>query len=170
MPYNIYRKVKVIAIRQEDVSRNTRPQEIADPAKSRSNYHVSVAEIDDVPGTVTISDFRGKLKPGQTVSVAVNDKSDLIALVNHSSGEEASLQYKAMSFSEIFSTLFFVSIPAVLCYVLARKMLETEKYHDFGWGVGGAGVFIVILILRGVFKQFTESGSALRALKDQNTV
>jgi hypothetical protein len=164
MSYTIYKNVKVLQIKQERVSRRTRPQEIADPAKRRGDYTVQVAEIADLPATVSIADFSGDIRAGQYVSVAVNDKWQVIALVNHTTGTQAALKYKSMGFTEIGSILFFIAIPAVLFYSISKKAFETEKYHDWGWAIAGLGVLIILFILRGVGGQFSESKSALKEL------
>ena len=162
MSYTIYQNVKVTSIKTENVSRRLRPEEIADVTKRRSDYSVLVASISDVPGTVSIADFKTDLQVGQTVSV--NNKQQLIALVNHTTGKEASLKYQVFDASEIFSTLFFLAIPGILFFSIGFKAYQTIKYHDISWVLWGIGCLIIFLVLRGINKEFSESKAALSSL------
>lgn len=166
MAYTIYRNAKVIQVKSETVTPLRRPQDIVEPARKRSSYTVTVAVIDGLPSTVGIGDFKKLITPGAYVSVAVNDKASIIAVVNHSTGQYGCSQYKSTSFSEYLGILFFISIPAVLCYFIAQKAFATVKYHDTGWYILGFGALIVLLILRGVNKQYTDSKAALRELQN----
>lgn len=165
MPYTIHRNVQLLSIQQETVERRLRPQEIADPSRRRDNYQVLVGRFSDPGYSVAISDFRKEITPGQRLSIAVNDKEQLIALVNHSTGKTSCLTRRNMRLGDITGTLWFLAIPAVLCYAIARKAFSTVKYHDMGWYVLGAGALIIILVLAGINKEFRESRQALRELK-----
>lgn len=165
MPYNIYRNAVLLSIDQERISRTTRPQEIVDPVRRRPDYHVTVAQLSDVPYKVSISDFKAILRKGDKVSVAVNDKWDVIALVNHTTGAQRRTSIGKMKFGDWSGIFFFISIPSALCFFIAKKALATDRYHHLGIGVAVAGVLIILLILRGVNKQFSESRRALRDLR-----
>ena len=165
MSYTIHRNVQLLSIRQETVEPRLRPQEIADPARRRSSYQVLVGHFTDPDHTVAIGDFRKDLSQGHRLSIAVNDKMQLIALVNHSTGQEKCFTRRAVRFGDIVGTLWFLAIPAALCYFIARKAFSTVKYHDMGWYILGAGALIIILVLAGVDRQFRESKQALRELR-----
>lgn len=167
MAYTIYRNVRVTSIRQKEVVPNRRTQDIVDPVRRRDPYTVTVAELSEVPTDVSFSDFKKELKVGHYVSIAVTDKWDVLAVVNHTTGESAALRYKSTPFSEWWGILFFVSIPAVLCFFIARKAFSTEKYHDMGYVVAAVGVGIVLAVLFGVNKQFVQSKKALAELQAQ---
>lgn len=164
MAYTIYRNSKVLKIEQETVTRQRRPQEIVDPTRARSDYSVTTATINGIPASVTIADFRANIKQGDVVSVAVDDKWNIIAIVNHTTGTSGCLTYKSTKFSDYFGILFFISIPAILCFVIARKAFDTVAYHDYGWYIIGFGILLVVLILRGVNKQYSDSRAALKEL------
>ncbi|MET0391574.1 MAG: hypothetical protein ABW019_00480, partial [Chitinophagaceae bacterium] len=131
----------------------------------RPDYMVTVARFSGVDYEATIADFRKEIGTGQKVSIAVNDKNQVIAVVNHSTGEEGSLKNNSLTFSEIASTVFYVSIPCVLLYFIAQKAFGTVRYHDLGWVFLAVGALIVFFVVRGVGRQFWESSSALAKLK-----
>lgn len=165
MPYTIYKNVQVLSVKQEVATRTTRPQEIADPARTRTSHMVNVARFSGVDFEVAVGEFKKYVNNGQSVSIAVDEKWELIAIVNLSTGAEASIKYSTLGFSEVFSILFYAAIPVGLCFLVARKAFDTEKYHDAGWYIMGAGVLIALAIFRGVNKDIAQSRAALRELK-----
>lgn len=165
MAYTIYRNVKVLSVQQQRVDRIRRPQEIADPVRRREPYNVTVARFSGVDYEAAIADFKKEITTGQTVSVAINDKYQVIAVVNHSTGEEASLKKTSLTFGEIGSALFYISIPSVLIFFIARKAFQTVTYHQLGWVLIAAGIGIAALIVRGIAREFFESSAALAKLK-----
>ena len=166
MAYTIYRNVKVLSVERQQQDRIRRPIEVVDPIRRREPYTVSVARFSDVDYEASIGDFKKEIVPGQSVSIAVNDKYQVIAVVNHSTGQERSLKTNAVTFGEIGSIVFYLSIPSILVFFIARKAFQTVKYHDVGWGIIAAGVLIILLVVRGVGKQFWESSAALAELKN----
>jgi len=166
MAYTIYKNVQVLAIERQKAERTTRSQEIADPAKTRDAHEVTVARFSGVPYEATISDFGKHLSPKQKVSVAIDDKWRVIAVINHSRGEEASLNYSKMGGKEIWGILFFLAIPITICAAIARKAFKSVKHHDAGWYVMLGGIVIVVAILYGINKEVAESKAALRKMKD----
>lgn len=166
MAYTIHRDVKVLSVEQQTQTRMRRPQEIVDPVRRRPDYTVTVARFAGVDYEAAIADFKREIVPGQIVSVAINDKNQVIAVVNHSTGQERSLKTNSLTFQEIASTLFYVAIPCVLLYFIARKAFGTVKYHDLGWVFLGIAVLIVFFVAKGIGREFWESSSALAKLKN----
>jgi hypothetical protein len=166
MGYTIHRKVKVLSVERRQETHLLRQREIVDPVRIKDPYMVTVARFSDVSHEATIADFKGDIAVGQTVSVAIDDKDQLIAVINHSTGEERSLKENSLTFAEIASAVFYVSIPSVLLFFIARKAFQTEKYHQMGWVLIAVGIAIILLVARGITRQFTESSSALTKLKD----
>lgn len=164
MPYTIYKRVNVLEIRQQEVVRQRRPQEIADPFLRRADHVVTVARFQRVDYEATIGDFKGHFRQGDLVSVAVNDKWDVIAVVNHTTGQSAGLKYSSMSLSDIGGILFFVSIPTLICLGIAWKMWNTHSYHDKAWIPVAIAVVAAGAIGLGLNKDFVESKRALREM------
>jgi hypothetical protein len=165
MPYTLYRNKRITDISSKQVTPLRRPQDIVDPHLRRDRYTVMVATIDGLPGTVTFGDFEAEMRPGDYVSVAVGSKWNVIAVVNHTTGQSACLTYRNTRFSEYFGILFFISIPAVLSYFIARNAFHSANNPESGWYILGAGALIVVLILAGINKQYTQSKAALRKLQ-----
>lgn len=161
--YTIYRNVQVISVQQQKQARTRRPQEITDPARTRNTHYVTVAKFSGVPYECTIGDFKNLIYEEHGVSVAVDENWNVIAAVNHTTGERGSLKATA-SFSEIFGILFFMAIPIVLCFFIARKAWNTISYYSWGWPILGVGTGVGLLILLGVSRQYGESKKALQEL------
>lgn len=96
--------------------------------------------------------------------MAVDDNWNIIAIVNHTTGFSASLSYSTTKPSEYLGILFFISIPGVLAFFISKKAFESEKYHDVGWYIIGAGLLIILLVLNGVNKQYSDSKDALKEI------
>lgn len=166
MSYTLYKDVKVLSIEKETVERMRRPKEIADPSFRRDNYQVSVARFSKVDYSLTISDFKNDIAVGQQVSIAVDDKNQVIALINHSTGVQRSLKSEGLNFSEIASTFVYLLIPGLLGFFIARKAFSTVKYHDLGWAVIAIAGGFIIFIIKGVAGQYTVSTRALKELSN----
>src|ERR1044071_74333 len=161
MSYTLYRNVRVLSIGQQEQTRIRRPKEIADPTYERGSYFVTVARFSNVNYDATISAFRELIREGQEVSVAIDEEFwNVIAVVNHTTWKSAGLRYDKIKFSDIWGTLFYMAIPGVLCFFIARKAFQTTKYHDMGYIILGAGAAIILFILLGVNKQYRQSRAA----------
>lgn len=165
MSYTIHNRVKVLSVEQQNVERRRRPQEIADPTRRRDDYTVTVARFTDVGYAATISDFAQYIQPGQLVSVAINDKQDVIAVRNFTTNQSAGLKWSSMKFSDIWGILFFMAVPLAVCGGIAWKMWNGQSYHDKAWIPCVIGLAIAVAILRGMNKDFNDSKKALAELK-----
>lgn len=165
MSFTIHKNVKVLSVQQQQQTYQRRTKDIVDPIRELGSYHVTVARFANVNYEATIADFKDVIHPNQYVSVAINDKNQVIAVVNHTTGEARSLGGKSMNFSEVGSILFYLAIPSILLYFIAKKAFSTVKYHDAGYAFLGVGVLIIILVLRGIGKEIRESKKALEQLR-----
>jgi len=165
MSFTIHKNVKVLSVRQQQQTYQRRTKDIVDPIRERGSYHVTVASFENVAYEATIAEFKKEIKPNQYVSVAINDKNQVIAVVNHTTGAAASLAGNGMNFGELGSIAFYLAIPSVLLYFIAKKAFSTVKYHDLGWVFIGIGVLIIILVLRGIGAEIRQSKNALSQLR-----
>lgn len=161
--YTIYRNVRVISVQEQEHTRTTRPEEIADSSRRRNDRYITVATFSGVPYECTIGDFKDLLYEDHGVSIAVDENWNVIAAVNHTTGERGSLKATA-SLSEILGILFLMAIPILLSFFIARKAWNTISYYSWGWPILGVGVGVGLLILLGASRQYRESRKALQEL------
>lgn len=164
MAYTIYRNVKVLNIKTEEVTPTNRPADISGNKFGRDSYSVSVAELSNHQPSVTFSDFKPMVISGHTISVAVNENYQVISVINHTNGKEGYLQQKNF-FKDIVAGIIPLSVIGGVCGGVAYKALHTTTHHNIGYGAIAVGVLIMGLIFRGLNKQYRESKQALDELK-----
>ncbi|MBS1733560.1 MAG: hypothetical protein JST02_09710 [Bacteroidetes bacterium] len=166
MAYKLYRHVRVQRVYSKEVVRTRRPQEIADPTRSRGNYQVTMAEFSGVPFEATIGDYKNMIGPGSDVSIAIDENNyNVIAVVNHSTGEEGALKYAKNGLGDLWGTLFFLAVPLAVLGGLAYKFRDSVSYPNAKYVCLGLAAVIAIAVFRGVNKQYISSKNALRELK-----
>ncbi len=166
MAYTIYRNVKVLNIKIEEVKPINRPADISGNKYGRDSFSVYVAELSNHKPAVTFSDFKGIVTSGHTLSLAVNDRNDVIAVINHTTGKEGFLTQKNY-LKDVSEGIFPILFISALFGGIAYKAFGTNSYHDLGYVFAGIGVILIGLLLRGVSKQYRESRQALEEMKNK---
>lgn len=168
MAYKVYRHVRVQRIYSETVERIRRPQEIADPARSRGNYTAISAAFSGVPFDPTIADFKDILQEGNEVSIAVDEaNNNLVAVVNHSTGRQGALKYAVSGLKDLWGTVFFLAVPLSVLGGIAYKTRNSVSYPNAKYICLALAFIITILVIRGVNKYYLDSKKALRELLAQ---
>lgn len=164
MSYTIHRNVKVLRIKQEEVNRTLRTSDIKQDTYQRDSHMADVAELSGGAPDVTFYDFKKIVQSGHTLSVAVNDKFQVIAVINHTSGKQGVLEKKDIG-KELLEGIIPILVVEGVCGGIAYKFLKSESQQNIGYGAAAVGVLIFILIYRGITKQYRESAEALEELK-----
>lgn len=167
MAYTIYRNVKIDRVYTERVTPGTRTRDIGDSTRQRDPYDVQMLAIHHGATKATFSDFKALIHQGDMVSLAINDKEDVIAVINHTRNKDAKLQRNKMSAGDIGGILFFLAFPVVIGGAIFRKVFTSHGWDSVTVGIAGVVILIVILVLRGINKQYIESDRALKELRDR---
>lgn len=163
MAYTIYKNIKVVSYQEKLVT----PTREVGKENNPEPYTVTVVTLTDVPVAVTFHDFEKSMVVGKTLSVAINDHRQVIALYDHDEKRGNSYQYKTTHYSDWFWLFFMLAFPAVLFASIARKAFQTTKYYGLGWLIAFVGVMCIWGIIRGFVGQFAESKRALAEIERQ---
>lgn len=165
MAYTIYRKDKIERILMKEVLPMQSSRAVSDPMLRRDPYQVEVLVLQKGCVDATFHDFKDIIASGETVSLAINDKKDVIAVLNHSRNREGKLDSKKMSLGDLGGILFFLAFPLLIGGAIFKKAFSTHGWDSLTIGIAAVVSLIVLLVIRGISRQYTESKRALRELK-----
>lgn len=137
---------------------------VTDPMLRHDPYKVEVLVLQKGCVDATFHDFKDIIASGETVSLAINDKKEVIAVINHSRKQEGKLDRKKMSAGDLGGILFFLAFPLVIGGAIFKKAFSTHGWDNLTIGIAAFVALIVILVILRISRQYTESDRALRQL------
>lgn len=118
--------------------------------------------------SITNRSFKDFAQAGHTVSIAIDEKNDLVAYLNHTTGRSGCLTLGGTPASEWFSFLFFTALVCGLVFAVAYKMWYSERYQSGAYIAVGVGLALAAVMTWGLMlRPITESKRALAKLQSK---
>lgn len=143
-----YHKVRIMRTENKKVSPHRTAEERAGSRVSEDDYEVPVLVLSNST-TLDSRDFPKFASVGQTVSVAVGSRNQLIAYINHSNGKDGCLKFSTMPVGEWMSFLFFSALIIAPTLGIAYKFSDSQA----GLIVALVGVGLLLLLSWGLLIQ-----------------
>lgn len=135
MPYEIYRNITILEIKEVKVTPNLRPSDISGDTYAQDPYTVQKAYFSNHK-SATIHHMEDLCQLKQMISVAVDENHQVIAMINHVSGKEKRLNdnlSENIQGTIIFFILLVIPIGAFGLWLIWRSI----PYFRVGDQTGG---------------------------------